>query len=235
MHNFIAYFRKGGDFLKPFWAKWPRKQVAFFHGRTVKEAESNIFTCKPCSIFKTLGLIRLSRILSTTKTAIPKLSHANCVTIQLTIRAGSHDLGKQCPWTVCYLLSCFSLDWLPWPPGKGDYSENFHPDAGITILGSQLTGLARLSYNRKVDFCSVYLRCRVFCKVGQPGACNQALSSIAKFYAFPLTSPNFKAPEHTLKTSALPLQHLLFDIKWTFGLIHVLSIQTLPRISEKQS
>ena len=66
MHNFIAYFRKGCDFLKPYWAKWPRKQVAFFHGRTVKEAESNIFTCKPCSIFKTVGLIRLSRILSHT-------------------------------------------------------------------------------------------------------------------------------------------------------------------------
>ena len=26
-------------------------------------------------------------------------------------------------------------------------------DPGITILGSQLTGLARLSCNRKVDFC----------------------------------------------------------------------------------
>ena len=28
-------------------------------------------------------------------------------------------------------------------------------DPGITILGSQLTGLARLSYNSKVDFCCV--------------------------------------------------------------------------------
>ena len=28
-------------------------------------------------------------------------------------------------------------------------------DPGITILGSQLTGLARLSCNRKVDFCCV--------------------------------------------------------------------------------
>ena len=64
MHIFIRYFRKGGDFLKSYWAKWPRKQVAFFNGRTVKGTESNIFTCKPRSIFKTLGLIRLSRILS---------------------------------------------------------------------------------------------------------------------------------------------------------------------------
>ena len=185
MHNFIAYFRKGGDFLKPYSAKWPRKQIAFFHGRTVKEAESNIFTCKPYSI-----VFSHTR---TTKTAIPKLSRANCVTIQLTIRAWSHEPGKQCPWTVCYLFSRFSLDWVPWLPGKGDYWENFHPDPGITILGSQLTGLARLSYNRKVDFCCVYLRCRVFCKVGQLGACNQALSSIAKFYAFPLTSPIFQS------------------------------------------
>ena len=30
MHNFIAYFRKWGDFLKSYWAKWPRKQLAFF-------------------------------------------------------------------------------------------------------------------------------------------------------------------------------------------------------------
>ena len=40
------------------------KQVAFFHGPTVKGAESNFFSCTPRSIFKTLGLIRLSRILS---------------------------------------------------------------------------------------------------------------------------------------------------------------------------
>ena len=43
--------------LKSYWAKWPRKQVGFFHGWAVKGAESNILTCKPRSIFKTLGLI----------------------------------------------------------------------------------------------------------------------------------------------------------------------------------
>ena len=130
MHNFIAYFRRGGYFLKSYRAKWPRKQVAFFHGRTVKGAETNIFTCKPCSIFKPLGLIRLSRILSYTKPGkqqIPKLSRANCVTIQLTVRAWSYEPGKQCPWTVCYPLSCFSLGSFPGPPGKRDYLENFHP------------------------------------------------------------------------------------------------------------
>ena len=50
----------------PYWAKWSRKQVAFFAVRTVKGAEYNIFTCKLHSIFKNLGLIRLSRILSYT-------------------------------------------------------------------------------------------------------------------------------------------------------------------------
>ena len=68
-------------FSKSYWTKWPRKLVAFFHGRTVKE--SNIFMYKPRSSFKTLGLIRLSRILSQ-KWQIPKLSCANCVTMQFT-------------------------------------------------------------------------------------------------------------------------------------------------------
>ena len=90
MHNFISYFRKGGDFLKSYWAKWPRKQVASFHGRTVKGEESNIFTCKPRSIvFKTLGLIKLNRFLSYTNHESGKFQSfhvQNCVTIQLTVR-----------------------------------------------------------------------------------------------------------------------------------------------------
>ena len=53
-------------------------------------------------------------------------------------------------------------------------------DPGITILGSQLTGLARLSYNRKVDFCCVKLRCRDLCKASLPGSCTQAPSCIAR-------------------------------------------------------
>ena len=76
------------------------------------------------------GLIRLSRILSFTKhdkPQIPKLSRANCVTIQLTVRAWSHEPGKQCAWAVCYSLSCFSLGSFAGPPGKRDYLENFHP------------------------------------------------------------------------------------------------------------
>ena len=80
MQNFIVYFRKGGDFLKSYWAKLPRKQVAFFHGWIVKEAESNIFTCKPRSIFKTLGLIRLGRIPSYMRT---KWANSEALTCKL--------------------------------------------------------------------------------------------------------------------------------------------------------
>ena len=46
IHNFIANFQKGGDFLKSYWAKWSRKQVAFFHIRSVKGARSNLFMRK---------------------------------------------------------------------------------------------------------------------------------------------------------------------------------------------
>ena len=34
--NFIAYFQKGGDFLKILLSKMICKQLAFFHSRTVK-------------------------------------------------------------------------------------------------------------------------------------------------------------------------------------------------------
>ena len=83
MHNFIAYFRKGGGFLKSYWAKWPRKQLVFPHGRTAKGAESNIFTCKPRSIFKTLELIRLSHILSNTNHDGNKAANSKAFTCQL--------------------------------------------------------------------------------------------------------------------------------------------------------
>ena len=38
---------------------------------------------------------------------------------------------------------------------KGDYLENSTQDPGITIVVSQLTEMAGLSYDRKVDFCCV--------------------------------------------------------------------------------
>ena len=78
---------------------------------------------------------------------------------------------------------------------------NFHP-------GSQLTWLAWLSYNRRVDFCCVQLRCEDLCKASQSVSCNQALSSTARFYALPLTSPIFQSPRaHTQNPSPHP-QHL---------------------------
>ena len=79
-----------------------------------------------------------------------------CFTIQLTVRAWSHEPGKQCAWTVCYPLSCFSLGSFAGPPGKRDYLENDHQGTRYhKVQGFQLTGLAGLSYNRKVDFCCV--------------------------------------------------------------------------------
>ena len=157
MHNFIAYFRKGGDFLKPFWAKWPRKQVAFFHGRTVKEAESNIFTCKPCSIFKTLGLIRLSRILSHTN---HENGNSKAFTCKLRDNTTHNKVLITWAWKAMPMNSVLPVflffAWLiPLAARQGWLLGSFHPDPGITILGSPLTGLARLSYNRKVDFCCV--------------------------------------------------------------------------------
>ena len=80
MHNFIAYFWKGGDFLKSYWGKWPRKQVVFCHGWTVIGAESNIFTCKLRSIFKSLRLITLSHIPSYTS---HKAANSKVFTCQL--------------------------------------------------------------------------------------------------------------------------------------------------------
>ena len=62
MHNFIADVRNGGDFSKSYWTKRSRKQVAFFHVRTVKHL--HLQTAGVKISFKTLGLSRLSRILS---------------------------------------------------------------------------------------------------------------------------------------------------------------------------
>ena len=94
------------------------------------------------------------------------------------IRPPDNEPGKGCAWP-CYPLSCFSLGSFTGPPGKRDYSENFqsgswHHNTGIP------TGLARLSYNRKVDFCCVKLRCRDLCKASLPGSCTQAPSCIVR-------------------------------------------------------
>ena len=109
-------------------------------------------------------------------------------------------------------------------------------DSGITILGSQLTGLAWLSYNHKVDFCCIELRCRNFCKVSQPGSCYQALSSSQVLRPSPWPHWFFKAPRtHTHNFSLPPpRQHLHspFSIWNEPCLIFVLSIQILSKITK---
>ena len=157
--NFIADFRKGGDFLKSYWAKWSRKQVAIFHVRTLKGAESNICSCKPRSLQLFLdSWVNQSKwysLILTRKRQILKLSRANCVTKEVTVRAWWYEPGwlalprwlfswyymkraspeplflysdwKQCAWVVCYPLSCFLLGSFSRPPGMCDNLENFHP------------------------------------------------------------------------------------------------------------
>ena len=105
-------------------------------------------------IFKTLGLIRLRRILSYRQISNPLL--ANCVTHHkglitrdrlsnwqalprrwLLSRYNMDRTNpeqpflyrdwKQCAWAVWYPMSCFSLGLFVGLPGKRDYSENFLP------------------------------------------------------------------------------------------------------------
>ena len=54
---------------------------------------------------------------------------------------------EQCVNRCCFSLGSFA-GVITWKISSRD--------PGITILASHLTGLARLSCNRKVDFCCVY-------------------------------------------------------------------------------
>ena len=67
-------------------------------------------------------------------------------------------------------------------------------DPGITVVGSELTGLAGLLYNDEVDLCFVELGCVDVCKASQPGSGNQAVGFIVKFYTLVLTSRSFQSP-----------------------------------------
>jgi len=134
------------------------------------------------------------------------------MTIQLTARAWLQELGKQCAWTVCYPLSCFFFYCFAWPPGKRDYLENFHPGSwhhNTGIPANKSGWLVRLSYNRKVDFCWVQLRCRERWKASQPSSCNRA-SPI--FFKAPGTYTQNFSPLPLLSESSDPL----FYINWTF-------------------
>ena len=70
MRNFFADVRKGGDFLKSSWAKQYRKQNLFFFftidRQRGKVQHLHVQTAYVIVIFKTLGLTRLSHILSHT-------------------------------------------------------------------------------------------------------------------------------------------------------------------------
>ena len=46
VHNFVAYVRKGGDFLNLIEQNDLVNKLQFFHVQTVKGAKSNTFTCK---------------------------------------------------------------------------------------------------------------------------------------------------------------------------------------------
>ena len=74
-----------------------KEGVRFPKLRPVKGTESNIFTCqlRAWQLFLK-PLIRLSRFLSNTnhESGKFKFSRVNCVTIQLTVRAWSHEPGR---------------------------------------------------------------------------------------------------------------------------------------------
>ena len=145
------------------------------------------------------------------------------MTIQLTVRAWSHEQGKQSAWTVCYPRFYFSLSfarqaWLlgNYHPGSRHHNTGIPANrAGSVVIKSSSWFSLRLTM-AKVP---------VSLKASKPCSCYKTLSSIARFYALPLTSPILKAPEDTHKISAPPPPPLsstssypLLYIIWTFSL-----------------
>ena len=184
-HNFIADFRKGGDFLKSYWEKWSREQVAFFHDQTIKGTESNIFTCKP----RSWQLFLDHKIKSYSHTRATKAGNSKAFTWKRRDNTTHSEglitwagLAISCrgdfyPGSTCegpaqsrhfYIEvgsneheNCVTrgpvtrLVYSPGRPASVITWEISARDPDITILGSQLPELARLSYNRKVNFCCV--------------------------------------------------------------------------------
>ena len=106
----------------------------------------------------------------------------------------------------------------------------------VTILWSQLTGLARLSCNRKADFCRVDVRCRNLWQASKPSPCNQALSFIARIYALPFDLTDIsKQNPHTQNFSIHKHLHTPFSILNPLSIIHVLSIKILSKIAENNT
>ena len=96
---------------------------------------------------------------------------------------------------TCNAVSRFVED-SPCGPASAITWKISSQDPGITVVGSELTGLAGLLYNDKVDLSFVELGCVDLCKASQPGSGNQAeaVVFIANFYALVLTLRNFQSP-----------------------------------------
>ena len=72
-------------------------------------------------------------------------------------------------------------------------------DLGITLSGSQLTRLARSSYNRKVDFCCVELRCGISSRRASLAHIIRPYQFCSQFLRLPLDLTDFSKPPRTLK------------------------------------
>ena len=73
-------------------------------------------------------------------------------------------------------------------------------------------------------------------KASKPCSCYKTLSSIARFYALPLTSPILKAPEDTHKISAPPPLPSPQHLHTRFSILYeLLALKMVSKISKKQS
>ena len=156
------------------------------------------------------------------------------MTIQLTVRAWSHEQGKQSAWTVCYPRFYFSLSfarqaWLlgNYHPGSRHHNTGIPANrAGSVVIKSSSWFSLRLTM-AKVP---------VSLKASKPCSCYKTLSSIARFYALPLTSPILKAPEDTHKISAPPPLPSPQHLHTRFSILYeLLALKMVSKISKKQS
>ena len=79
-YNSFSYFRKGDDFLKSYWAKWSLSRSNHKRGSV---QHLLVQTAWVTIIFKNLGLIRLSRILSFSHTRTTKAANSKAFTCKL--------------------------------------------------------------------------------------------------------------------------------------------------------
>lgn len=156
-NNFIAYFWKWGDFLKSCWAK--NDLVSKLHFFTIEpyKGQSPTSSCANCIIFLNpwFKYINLSHIFSYTNHKSDKFQsfHAQS-TWRYNSQLGPDHMGKwsykamcmnsvSCPTVLFFTCLIHRATRQVWLLGK------FPPGIALTW------GLARLSYNHKVDFCCV--------------------------------------------------------------------------------